>query len=1133
MGLRCSSTGMRHLVWIFLAAVFMTLLLAYSPSAFAASSWRAGAGGTDDPAALGFEPLGIDYDPVNGYLFVTDSDNGVVNIFNTDGTPTGMALAPTPGLFTETLAVKFDGGGHVYVADKSYLYRFDVSYSSGSYSFGGMIKWNGSGILPTTLNYPQGIAVYGNDLYVADTLRDRVLKFDASLFSSTSNPDVWSGDLDPDPDKDATLVSPLGIAADSSGVYIGNHVNGVNGKIIKVKTGGGTIIKPLNYPTGFTLHTDGNLYVAVHGSSDSLVTRFDPNLNESSVYFTGSPTAIALAHIAFDSTGALYLSTYAQSPPWDPEYDTIWKLQLGSPDNRLAGLTISGGALSPSPFSPGTQQYTANVASSVTATTVTPVLSDTAASVTVNGSGVTNGNASPLITLQKGDNAIPVIVTAINGAKRTYTITVTRAPYTDATLSALSLSNGTLNETFDPTGIITSYTADVANSVSAISVTATVNNSRASLEVNNTGATSSSAFGPIPLAVGPNTITVTGIAEDGVTKKDYTITVTRAASAVATLNGLTVSPGALSEPFASGTTLYTVSVANSVAAFSLAPTVTDSTATLKVNGATAVSGSVYGPIPLSVGPNTITVTVTAQDNTTKKDYILTVTRAPSIVATLDGLTVSPGSPNEPFASGTTLYTVSVANTVAAISVTPTVTDNTATLKVNGYPAVSGSVYGPVPLDVGPNTITVTVTAQDGVTSTPYAITVTRAGSSDATLSSLAISQGTLNEPFTSGTTAYSANVDSFVTSISVTPVAADNNASLTVNGVPAASGSTFGPIALQFGANTVSLVITAQDGTQRSYRIDIWRNMPASSSSGPAVNAADLLTLCLLADEHILALSPAFTGTTLDYSAETTAPSIKLAAKALYLDAVMMYSGNKLQDQASIDLQPGDNTIELQVAHPSGGTRTYTITIRRSEAAPSTPIEPAGTAGQNTTQTPQTATINDIAGSWAEAEIRNAVASGWVSGYPDGSFHPEREVTRAEFVQLLAKALGWTEGAASDVPNYTDLDNIGLWARPAIAAAVQQGIINGYEDGSFRPDRPLTRAEMAVFVTKTLGLATAANSSASFADNASIPAWVMPYIAKAVDQGLVNGLDNNRFAPDDTATRAQAVVIISRLLSKK
>ena len=97
-------------------------------------------------------------------------------------------------------------------------------------------------------------------------------------------------------------------------------------------------------------------------------------------------------------------------------------------------------------------------------------------------------------------------------------------------------------------------------------------------------------------------------------------------STVATLSNLALSSGSLSPAFASSTTNYTAVVANAVNALTVTPALTESAASVKVNGVAVASGSASGSIPLSVGSNTLTVLVTAQDGTTTKTYTVTVTR---------------------------------------------------------------------------------------------------------------------------------------------------------------------------------------------------------------------------------------------------------------------------------------------------------------------------------------------------------------------------------------------------------------------------------------------------------------------------------------------------------------------------
>ena len=196
-------------------------------------------------------------------------------------------------------------------------------------------------------------------------------------------------------------------------------------------------------------------------------------------------------------------------------------------------------------------------------------------------------------------------------------------------------------------------------------------------------------------------------------------------SKIATLNNLTISNGTLTPVFASGTFNYTDTVANTVTSVTVTPTVTDTTATVKVNGVPVTSGTASGAIPLAVGSNTITVVVTAQDSVTTDTYTIKVIRAASSDASLIDLTVSQGVLAPVFNSGITAYADSVPNLITSVTVTPTTNNNYATVTINGVVVASGTASNAIPLAVGENTITVTVTAQDGLTTDIYTIRVYR------------------------------------------------------------------------------------------------------------------------------------------------------------------------------------------------------------------------------------------------------------------------------------------------------------------------------------------------------------------------------------------------------------------------
>ena len=188
----------------------------------------------------------------------------------------------------------------------------------------------------------------------------------------------------------------------------------------------------------------------------------------------------------------------------------------------------------------------------------------------------------------------------------------------------------------------------------------------------------------------------------------------------ATLASLSLSSGSLrpslSPSFATGTFSYTATVGNSVSSVNVIPIPNEFNATMTFNGGSNNS------VALAVGNNPVAIQVTSQDGTSVVTYTVTITRQ-SNDASLSALTLSSGSLSPGFASGTLAYTASVANSVSSVTVTPTTSDANATVTVNG--AAAGT---PVSLAVGSNTVTVQVTAQDGVTTQSFTVAVTRAAS---------------------------------------------------------------------------------------------------------------------------------------------------------------------------------------------------------------------------------------------------------------------------------------------------------------------------------------------------------------------------------------------------------------------
>jgi hypothetical protein len=309
----------------------------------------------------------------------------------------------------------------------------------------------------------------------------------------------------------------------------------------------------------------------------------------------------------------------------------------------------------------------------------------------------------------------------------------------NATLNATVNPNGTASAVFFEWGTTTNYgnTTPVTNvgaGTSAVAVSNVVNNLAPGATYHYQAVATNSA----------------GILLGG----DVTFTTLRTNAALA---GLTLSSGPITPPFDPGTTAYNASVNNSITSVTVTPTSADSAATIQVgvNGGAlspVLSGSPSSALALNVGTNTIAIVVTAQDGVTMQTYSLTVTRALSSNAALAGLTLNAGPITPSFGPSITNYTVTVSNSFSAVTVTPTAADNTATIQVqvNGGPlsaVPSGSASGPLPVNVGGNVINVVVTAQDGVTTQTYTLSVSRVGPPQATTqpaSGISGSNATLN-----------------------------------------------------------------------------------------------------------------------------------------------------------------------------------------------------------------------------------------------------------------------------------------------------------------------------------------------------------------------------------------------------
>lgn len=167
---------------------------------------------------------------------------------------------------------------------------------------------------------------------------------------------------------------------------------------------------------------------------------------------------------------------------------------------------------------------------------------------------------------------------------------------------------------------------------------------------------------------------------------------------------------------------------------------------------------------------------------------------------------------------------------------------------------------------------------------------------------------------------------------------------------------------------------------------------------------------------------------------------------------------------------------------------------------------------------------SDIGGHWAQGTIIQWTTNGYISGYPDGTFKPDNSITRAEFVVMVNKAMGYNKRGNA---YFSDV-SAAHWAYAEIMKGVEAGYITGNGDGTFRPDAPVTRQEAAVMISKILGLDQDYASAAKYVDYRYIPSWAAGYVGAVSKAGIMTGYPDGDFKSDRVLTRAESVVSLDK-----
>ena len=187
--------------------------------------------------------------------------------------------------------------------------------------------------------------------------------------------------------------------------------------------------------------------------------------------------------------------------------------------------------------------------------------------------------------------------------------------------------------------------------------------------------------------------------------------------------------------------------------------------------------------------------------------------------------------------------------------------------------------------------------------------------------------------------------------------------------------------------------------------------------------------------------------------------------------------------------------------------------------------------------------FKDLENHWAKKEVEDMASRLIISGVGEGLFQPERSITRAEFSAIMVRALGLRAKEYSKEyeeeynEEFSDVKS-GEWYTEDIKTISQYNLVKGYGDGTFKPDGNITRQEAMTILVRAMTITKlgeedmldAGEILTAFSDDDEISNWAKDSVVKCLETGIVSGRDTGKIAPQENITRAEAVVMVRRLL---
>ncbi|CAG7651411.1 hypothetical protein PAESOLCIP111_06311 [Paenibacillus solanacearum] len=518
-----------------------------------------------------------------------------------------------------------------------------------------------------------------------------------------------------------------------------------------------------------------------------------------------------------------------------------------------------------------------------------------------------------------------------------------------------------------------------------------------------------------------------------------------------------------------------------------------------------------------------------------------------------------------FDAGITGYEAFVSHRVASVTVTAWTADANAAVTVNGQPVRSGEASPPIPLADGVNTITISVTAQDGSTNGAYTVTVVKAAEpvddtslADDSEPSYGGDRETPVKPVDPNAARMSINGQQYEGVVKTVHGDVGGRSTVTVAFEPAMREiierteqqaivtivvpSDADDVTVELDGEIVKRLASKQAVLELQTAKGAYR-LPASEISMErlaAMNGAGGEPTSLQV-RITIAAGPEYKITRMQNHPDNH--SIHLVAPPVDFTVTAAWNGTPLT------VDTFDSFVERSIVIPDEaepGMIATAVVMNEEGTVRHVPTYETELDGRRTavirSLTNSTyalvshrPSLTDIEGHWAQPSITGLASRLIVQGGAGGRFHPDSAITRAEFAALAVRALGLPENGSTAA--FGDVERTD-WFYGAVSEAYAYGLIAGYADGTFRPEKTITREEAWTIIAramKLVGLNTRAGLSEGSLSQTpgyeDISSWAVSAAAAAAGAGLIGG-DEQGWSPGRPITRAETAAIMERMLIK-